>query len=360
MFVAWRDLKFAKGRFALLAVVVALITLLVGFLSGLTAGLGSQSISAVQSLDSQQTVLSTPSAGNKVNFTGSSITEAQATKWKSASGVAYVQPLGIGQGQAQAGSAIASIAVFGMNQGSSSNIPTQDGHVVLSETNASQLEDAQTGSTIEFGGKPFIVERVVPDLWYSHQAVAWMTLADWQDYASTTGQNEPYATALIANSSGNFGAGDEAAGVTSVSGLATFLAIGSFSSEVGSLSMIIGMLVVISAVVIGAFFTVWIMQRSADIAVLKALGSSSKALLFDALGQALIVLTVGVGLGILVTTGVGVLLVESAGSAIPFVLSAWTTLAPALLLVTTGLGGACFALRSVSKADPLTALGANR
>lgn len=360
MFVAWRDLKFAKGRFALLAVVVALITLLVGFLSGLTAGLGSQSISAVQSLNSQQVVLSTPSGGNRVNFTGSAITEAQASKWKSASGVTDAQPLGIGQGQAQVGSSKASIAIFGMNQGSSSNIPSQNGHVVLSETNASQLGNAQTGSTIEFGGRLFIVERVIPDLWYSHQAVAWTTLADWQQYASTTGQNDPYATALIANSTGDSQAGDAAAGVTSVGGLATLLAIGSFSSEVGSLGMIIGMLVVISAVVIGAFFTVWIMQRSADIAVLKALGSSTKALLIDTLGQAFIVLTVGVGLGILITTGVGALLVESAGSTIPFVLSAWTTLAPAILLIATGLVGACFALRSVSKTDPLTALGANR
>ncbi len=30
MYVAWRDLRFARGRFALIGAVVALITLLVG------------------------------------------------------------------------------------------------------------------------------------------------------------------------------------------------------------------------------------------------------------------------------------------------------------------------------------------
>ncbi|QUY61226.1 hypothetical protein [Gulosibacter molinativorax] len=45
MFVAWRDLGFARGRFALIASVVLLITLLVGFLGGLTQGLANANIS---------------------------------------------------------------------------------------------------------------------------------------------------------------------------------------------------------------------------------------------------------------------------------------------------------------------------
>ena len=115
-----------------------------------------------------------------------------------------------------------------------------------------------------------------------------------------------------------------------------------------------------SSMVLTAFFTVWIIQRTPDIAILKALGASKSALLTDALGQALIVLVGGVVVGMAVTTFFGVLLTQLAGSAMPFTLSVWTTLAPALLLIFTGLLGAGFALRSVAKADPLTALGATR
>ena len=50
MFVALRDLRFARGRFVLIGSVVALITVLVGFLSGLTGGLATQNISAVLSI----------------------------------------------------------------------------------------------------------------------------------------------------------------------------------------------------------------------------------------------------------------------------------------------------------------------
>lgn len=47
MYLALRDLRFAKGRFSLIVLAVALMTLLVGFLSGLIAGLAGQNISAL-------------------------------------------------------------------------------------------------------------------------------------------------------------------------------------------------------------------------------------------------------------------------------------------------------------------------
>ncbi|MCZ4103600.1 ABC transporter permease, partial [Streptomyces sp. H39-C1] len=50
MFVALRDIRFAKGRFALMGVVVTLITTLVVFLYGLTGGLGRDASSAVDEL----------------------------------------------------------------------------------------------------------------------------------------------------------------------------------------------------------------------------------------------------------------------------------------------------------------------
>jgi len=60
MFVAWRDIRFARGRFLLIGAVVTLTTVLVGFLSGLTGGLAQQNISAVTGLDADRVVFSTP------------------------------------------------------------------------------------------------------------------------------------------------------------------------------------------------------------------------------------------------------------------------------------------------------------
>ena len=118
----------------------------------------------------------------------------------------------------------------------------------------------------------------------------------------------------------------------------------------------VGMLFGISALVVGAFFTVWTMQRTGDVAVLKALGASTPSLLKDALGQSLAVLIAGVGGGILLTTGLGLAI----AGVLPFVVSWYTTALPAALLIILGLAGAAFALRSVTKADALTALGSAR
>lgn len=97
--------------------------------------------------------------------------------------------------------------------------------------------------------------------------------------------------------------------------LGSLTAIGAFKSEVGSLLMVVAMLFGISALVIGAFFTVWTMQRMGDIAVLKALGASTPPLVRDALGQALIVLLLGVGIGLVSLLG------TLACSSLPFLLS---------------------------------------
>ena len=51
MFIALRDLAFAKGRFALMALVIALIAFLMTFLTGLAAGLIKNNISGLMELD---------------------------------------------------------------------------------------------------------------------------------------------------------------------------------------------------------------------------------------------------------------------------------------------------------------------
>ena len=51
MFLALRDLRFATGRFALMGCVVALISLLLVMLSGLTGGLAHQNTAALDSFD---------------------------------------------------------------------------------------------------------------------------------------------------------------------------------------------------------------------------------------------------------------------------------------------------------------------
>ncbi|MFF1635254.1 FtsX-like permease family protein [Leifsonia sp. NPDC058248] len=355
MFVALRDLRFARGRFILIGSVVALITVLVGFLSGLTGGLATQNISAVLALPGDRIVFSAPSTGDSAGFSDSAISAKQATEWAATPGVTAAEPIGIGQTRAEAGDTRAAIAVFGVQPGFDDTAPSQDGRLGLSIPAAKAL-GVTVGDDVTIAGTAYTVENVGGDTWYSHTPVVELTLHDWRAYSAATGNPDAYATVLAVTGDPDWAAADAAHATISESTLGSLTALSAFRSEIGSLLLMVAMLFGISGLVIGAFFTVWTMQRKGDIAVLKALGATTGSLIRDALGQALIVLLLGIGLGL----GLVALLGSLAGSALPFLLSPLTTLLPGVIMIALGLAGAAFALRSVTSADPLTALGSNR
>lgn len=354
MFVALRDLRFARGRFVLIGSVVALITILVGFLSGLTGGLATQNISAVLAIPGDRIVFSAPLDGS-ASFSDSAITEQQADDWSAVDGVSGAEPIGISQTRAEAGGARAAIAIFGVEPGFDAAAPSDHGLIGLSTSAADALE-VSVGDEVTIAGTAYSVETVMGDGWYSHTPVVQLTLGDWQAYSAATGNADAYATVLAVSGSPDWNAANLAIDTVSESTLGSLTALSAFRSEIGSLLLMVAMLFGISGLVIGAFFTVWTMQRQGDIAVLKALGASTRSLVRDALGQALIVLLLGIGVGL----GLVALIGSLAGGALPFLLSPLTTLLPGVIMIALGLAGAAFALRSVTSADPLTALGSNR
>ena len=121
MFVAWRELRFARGRFLLIGAVVALITLLVGFLTGLAGGLASQNVSAVLELPGDRLVLQQPTRGD-AKFATSSI--GAVDSWRRAEGVESVVPVGIAQARVSAADTDdrVGVALVGMPGGSSGSL----------------------------------------------------------------------------------------------------------------------------------------------------------------------------------------------------------------------------------------------
>ncbi|MGX7760137.1 ABC transporter permease [Streptomyces angustmyceticus] len=369
MFVAWRDLRFAKGRFALMGAVVVLITVLVGLLSGLTAGLGRENTSAITALPADHLVFSAPADGRDVAFTDSRLTERTVRAWARVPGVEHADPLGITTTKAAAGGRTAAVSAFGVRPGSGpAPAGVGDGAVVLSAKAAVSL-GARAGDALTLGGRTVRVGAVSGAAMYSHTPVVWTSLADWQRLTGGAGPgsrgsggdasgDRPGATVLALSTSGTAGlsAADKALGTRTVGTDDAVRAIGSYTAENGSLQLMRGALFVISALVIGAFFTVWTIQRGGDIAVLKALGASTRTLLRDALGQAVVLLVAGTGLGTAVAAAVG----AAIGGTVPFVLAPSTVLAPALIMIALGAAGAALAVRRITSVDPLTALGSAR
>jgi putative ABC transport system permease protein len=363
VFVAWRELRFARGRFLLIGAVVALITLLVGFLAGLTGGLAAQNVSAVLQLPGDRLVLQKPDDSDP-SYATSSLDEQTVAAWREAGGIESVTPIGIVQSRATALGADdpTGVALFGLPQktpDAASNAlfeiaPVRDDEVGLSSGAAAAL-GVKAGDAISITGGEFTVAVIGGDLWYSHTPVIALTPDAWSAASKRVG-GDGAATVLAVTGDTDWQAMGAETGTVAETPLASLTALEAFRPEIGSLGLMIAMLFGISALVVGAFFTVWTMQRAGDIAVLKALGATTGSLVRDALGQASIVLVAGIGVGLAAVVALGTL----AGHALPFVISPLTTLAPAVVMAVLGLAGAAFALRSVTKADPLTALGSNR
>lgn len=336
MFVARRDLVHARGRFALMTAVVVLITVLVGLLSGLTNGLARESTSAVLGLHTDRLVFS----GSSPSFASSRV--------PSSAGIDG-DPLGFATTRAAAGATMTPVTAIGLEPGTSVAPDANGvahGKVVLAEGAASSL-GAKAGDTIRVGTDDFVVAEVHGEASFSHVPAVWMDLKDWQ---KVTGAGD--AATVVAT--------DQRSAVppryTAVPLADSVQAIGSYAAENGSLQLIRGFLFVISALVIGAFFTVWTIQRAPDIAVLKALGASTGYLLKDAIGQAVVLLLGGTLVGGLVVLAVG----TAAAGRVPFVLDLATLALPLLILNVLGIAGAALAVRRVTSIDPLTALGSAR
>lgn len=381
MFVAWRDLRFASGRFALMTGVVALISFLVTVLSALTAGLARESTSAVADLPADH--LAFGSEDGDLSFTASQVRPEQWDAFAQADGVTAAEPLGIATTRSAIGDTTATVTVLGAETDASAvpdDVDLADGSTWLSQGAAEDL-DAQVGDELAVAGTSLTVAGISErDDSYSHTPVIWATLADWQAVgvtgggAQSSGDAEGSGGAGSAQGSGDAGGADMVAtvvtlttdgdvdlvaidadaGTTTVERSDSLTAIGSYQSENSSLLMMQGFLYAISALVVGSFFTVWTISRSDDVAVLKALGASTGYLLRDALGQAAVVLAAGTVIG----SGLASLTGWALSGVMPISLGLSTTVLPIAVLIVLGLLGAGLSLRRIASVDPHTALNA--
>jgi putative ABC transport system permease protein len=376
MFLALRQLAFARGRFVLMGAVVALIAILMVLLSGLSVGLTNDGVSGLQKLDvtsfAFQKDVSTDSA-----FSRSVVGPAEVESWRQQAGVANAAPFGNTLANARTNRGVEiDLALFGVEVGSfidpevAEGAPlAAEGQIVISATAAE--EGIEVGDTIyvEPSGTELVVVGILEGQHtFGHVDVGYLALRTWQEVKSgmRPGDTVPAhvyqeftAVAVQAESgtSVNLGAGDAAAGTTSLTRVDSYDASPGFSAETSTLQLIRGFLYAISALVVGAFFTVLTIQRQPEIAVLRAMGASTRYILTDSLLQSIILLVVSSGTGIAIGLAAGSFI---SSTSMPFALESRPIISATLLLILLGLVGAAVAVIRITRIDPLAALGASR
>lgn len=143
------------------------------------------------------------------------------------------------------------------------------------------------------GSVPTSIADTIGDEWLDHQPVVF---AGSQTMRELSGGRDMAPAALVIDESQAEAPAFEGAQVLRGKDRNNLSA--SYQGEQTSLSAMTTMLYVISALVVGAFFTVWTVQRMRGVAITAALGASRKVLIADSLAQAIAVLLIGVGGGV--------------------------------------------------------------
>lgn len=363
MFLALRDLRRSWRRFLLVGSVVMLVGVLATVLTGLADGLVRDGTSGLRALP--YTDMAFQSHAQAV-FSRSTLDRTALDAWKQVPG-ARVSPLGVSFVNAQSadGGASIDVAVFGV-PADSFLVPRADARRALEGPAGLVLAAEVRDEGVKVGDEYTIAGSGVtlPVLGftfagsYGHVPIAYVSLPTWQ--AITYGNDARGRFSAIAldladvHHDGAIIRANRAAGTELMTKAETYDGSPGYQAETMTMTLIRGFLLVISALIVGAFFTVLTVQRTRQIGLLKAMGASSGYVMRDGLGQIAVIVVAAAAAGALLGAGLVALL---AGGPAPVELLPGNVLTSAGLVVVTGIAGSLVAMRRITKIEPAIALG---
>jgi len=378
MFLAWRDLVFAKGRFLLMSMIIALVAFLMTLLSGLASGLIKNNISGLMALDVTNLAFE---YNDRPNYRNSMVEREMWEGWRNAEGVVAAEPLGHTMFTARTPEDLPldDVVLWGVEPGGflepdvllGESLKGPDDGVIISALLANK-HGVKLGDVI-------VLDRVLTKLTVigitseqniGHVPVIYTPIRKWQEATYGPPGGPPpgevlpdilfdYASviALQLAPDADIETVDIEWGTVTMDKQSAYEASSGYKEEVQTVKMIQGFMVVISALVIGAFFTIWTIQRTQEIGLVKALGGSNAYLLRDTMGQALILMILAVGVGTFLAVWLG-LSFEQSGK--PFMLVKDNIAGSSGLLIVAGLIGSMVSVRLITRIDPIIALGRTR
>ena len=380
MFIALRDLKFAKGRFLLMGLVVALVAFLTALLSGLASGLIKNNISGLIELDVTHLAFE---YNNKPSYRNSMIDREMWESWRATEGVIQAEPLGhiMFNARMMNNDPLDDVVLWGIEPGSFLEPEVIEGEALGRVENGVIISELLVERGLKLGDH-FILDRVLTELEVvgivgeyniGHVPIIYTPMRKWQEATygppggPPPGEQLPdilydYASIIALELAPDINPQtieeiDIEQGTLTIDKQSAYEASSGYKEEIMTVRLIQVFLIVISAIVIGAFFTVWTIQRTQEIGLVKALGGSNWYLLRDAMGQVLILMIAGTLLGTLISLWVGQKFAEAGSS---FVLDLGTIFASGCLLIVAGVFGSALSVGLITKVDPIIALGRER
>lgn len=370
---ALRDLRSARVRYLLFTGLVALMGALVLILTGLGLGLSSASVSGVERIPADAWLYQ---KDVRTFLARSTVTAEQVEAAAGVEGVASAEPMGAFTVSVRraAGAQPDDVALFGAEPGST--IPPES--VDLSVPGAAWLDESLRDSgisvgdtlTVEPSRQQISVAGFVDAGTYSHLPVVYVPLALWQQVKYSTPDGSAPAPASAAGLASaavlTLDEGVDAAAISDAVAAAVpgtevvgdqqaVAATPGYKEETGTVNLMVFFLYVIAILVIGTFFWIATVQRTHEVAVLRAIGASRGRIAREHASEVSVVSAVGLVLAAAGSLALATLLPKG----VPFALGASTVAATTLVLFVMALGSGLVSLRRLVRVDPMLALGRN-
>jgi putative ABC transport system permease protein len=359
-----------------MATVILLVAFLMVLLSGLSSGLIERNVSGIKLMKVTHIAFEfddTPS------YVDSFVDKEMWDAWAKVPGVSAMTPLGSATFNARHSDGTPlTITLWGIVPGSFMEPTVLSGAAFASDPRGVIVSDELLHKGVKIGDV-IRLDRVLTELKVigtaphaniGHIPIAYAPLPLWQEATYGPPGGPPpgdelpkvlfdYASVIALQVSDPTGlkTADDEIGTVTLTREESYNASPAYREEVLTVFMIQGFMIVVSALVVGAFFAVWTIQRTPEIGLVKALGASTAYLMRDALGQALIILVGAIAVGGIAGYLMG-RYIDSTGVAFKLEMDA-ITFTVGMLLVA-GLIGAALSIRRIGGVDPIIALGAER
>ncbi|WP_340401111.1 ABC transporter permease [Paenibacillus sp. FSL H8-0079] len=372
MYLAIREMRYAKGRYALIATIMVLVSFLVLFVTGLAQGLAYDNAASVKNMAATHFVLEQDS---NHRFTRSQVDQDQLNQARSVVGQENAEPLGVKMTTVSpiGDTKKIDVTLFMVNPEGWLAPTVTEGSPITSQTDGQVVVDhklSESGVTIgtvlvdQASGTEWTVGGFVQNESFSHSPVVFLNEQEWltlQGGSRTSqGSADTNANAPVYNAIAIKGAGEQVDGLSAampntevITKSDAVSAIPGYKEEQGSLLMMIAFLYVISAFVLAVFFYVITIQKTSQFGILKAIGTRN-AYLAGSVSLQVLVLSVGS----LVISVLLVRLFESIlPASMPFQLGLSTLALTCMLFILMSVAGSLFSVWKVTKIDALDAIG---
>lgn len=371
MFLAWKELKHSKLRYGMMMAIIVLIAWLVFILAGLGNGLSTLSAATLKNLDIDYATYEDV-AGSR--FMKSMLTEDMQADLEAIEGVEQVAAFGsstssVGKIKSEDADEKEDVALLGLQpdafvmpeiiEGEGLSLDKPYG-VVANDT----LKDAgyAIGDVIKVSNSTMELEIVgfVENETFNHLTSVFMVMDTWREYqfaapGSDNGVANPVQAFFISAPDLDDPATIDAAleGTETVNKKAAINGMPGYTAENGTIMMMLGFLVVISAFIIAVFFYVITMQKTQQFGVMKAIGASNGFIAKAIVSQVAILSVIGILIGVALSLLTAMALPEG----MPFNLDSTLVVAYSIVLLIIALLSSIISVRQIVKIDPLTALG---